>query len=85
MRNTKEIQSILAVIYYLNRLSDHEDQEIAEVLDYAFYRLFNGSTRMLLLATIGRTREDSMPEIMEILRHDTQYHEYQKMNMPLLE
>lgn len=78
MRNTKEVRSILSVIYYLNRLSEHEDKEIAEVLDYAFYRLFNGNSRMLLLATIGRTREDSMPEIMEILKHDTQYHEYQK-------
>lgn len=78
MRNTKEVRPILSVIYYLNRLSEHEDTEIAEVLDYAFYRLFNGNSRMLLLATIGRTREDSMHEIMEILKNDTKYHEYQK-------
>ena len=43
MKNTKEIRAILGVLFYLNRLG-YNDLDIANVLEYAFYRLFGSNT-----------------------------------------
>ena len=75
MRNTKEIKTILSVLYYLNRLGAN-DKDIDKLLNYAFYRIFDSNTNLLMLACIGITKEAAMPEINKILEQDTQYHQY---------
>ena len=76
MKNLKELKSILCVLYYYNRLSEHESVEIRELLDYAFDRVFESNTNMLILACIGKNLEECRPELNEILKNDTKFFEY---------
>ncbi len=75
MRNTKEIKTILSVLYLINCLGDN-DPKLSDVLDYAFDRIFNENTRFLLANCLGKTKEDMYPVIEQWLREDTQYHSY---------
>ena len=76
MKNTKEVKAILTAIFAINRTSEHEDKDITLVLDYAFRRLFGANTNLLTLACIGKTKEQMMPEVMQVLEADTQYEKY---------
>lgn len=75
MKNTKELQTILSVLFYLNRLGAN-DQDITNLLDYTFRRIFNCNTNLLILACVGKTKETAMPEIIKILGQDTEYIQY---------
>ena len=68
MRNLKELDTILCVLYYYNRLSVHESVEIRELLDYTFDRVLERNT--------NRNLEESRPELDEILKRDTKFFEY---------
>ena len=76
MKNTKEVQAILTAILCINRTSEHKDEDIAKILDYAFRRLFGSNTNLLMLCCVGRSKEEIMPEIMQVLEQDTQYKIY---------
>lgn len=76
MRNTKEIKAILTAIFCINQTSEHKDEDIALICDYAMRRIFDGNTNMLALCCIQRSKEDIMPEIKQILKEDTQYIKY---------
>lgn len=76
MRNTKELQPILAAIYCINRTNGHDDVDIRRLLDYAFHRILGNTTNLLLIACVGRTKKDAMPELTELLKQDTHYFEY---------
>ena len=76
MRNLKELQPILAAIFVINRTSEHEDADIRNLVNYAYDRILNNSTNLLLLACIGKNKEDVMPEILQLLKEDTKYLEY---------
>lgn len=74
--HSNEIQTVLAAIFVLNRTSEHEDKDITLVLDYAFRRLYGVNTNLLILACIGKTKEQMMPEVMQLLESCTQYKTY---------
>lgn len=76
MKNTKEIKAILTAIFAINRTSEHEDNDISKILNYAFRRLFESNTNLLLLACIGKSKKDIMPEVMEMLKTETQFNKY---------
>lgn len=76
MKHLKEVQSILTAIFAINRTSEHEDKDITLVLDYAFRRLFGANTNLLTLACIGKTKEQMMLEVMQLLEATTQYKKY---------
>ena len=76
MKNLKELQPILAAIFAINRTSEHEDADIRNLVNYAYDRILNNSTNLLLLACIGKNKEDVMPEILQFLKEDTKYLEY---------
>ena len=76
MKNTKEVKAILTAIFAVNRTGEHADKDISLILDYAFRRLFGANTNLLLLACLGKTKEQIMPEVMQVLRTDTQYEKY---------
>ena len=76
MKHTNEVQAILTAIFAINRTSEHEDKDITLVLDYAFRRLFGANTNLLILSCIGKTKEQMMPEVREVLKTYTQYEKY---------
>lgn len=78
MKNTKEIKTILAVLYYLNQ-TGNKDQMITNVLEYAFNRIFSSNANLLLFACAGYTQEQAMPAIMQILEKETQYKQFIKL------
>lgn len=76
MKHTNEVQAILTAIFAINRTSEHEDKDISLILDYAFRRLFGANTNLLMLACIGKAKEEIMPEGMQLLKTNTQYEKY---------
>lgn len=76
MKHTNEVKAILTAIFAINRTSEHEDKDITLVLDYAFRRLFGANTNLLMLSCIGKSKEQIMPEVMQILKAGTQYEKY---------
>ncbi len=76
MKNTKEIKAILTAIFAINKTSEREDKDISKILDYAFRRLFESNTNLLLLACIDKRKQDIMPEVVEMLNAETQYDKY---------
>lgn len=76
MKNIKEIQPILAAIYCINRTNGHEDKDIQRLVEYAFRYILGSNTNLLLLACIGKTKENVLLELMPILRKDTNYVTY---------
>ena len=75
MRNLKELRPILTAIYCINRTNGNEDEDISKLSKYAFYRIFNGNANLLMLACLGKKKEDIMPEIEQILKEDTKFFE----------
>ena len=57
MKNTKEIIPVLSAIYCINRTNGNEDTYITELLKYLFLRCMNGNANMLMLACVGKTKE----------------------------
>ncbi len=76
MKHANEVQAILTAIFAINRTNEHEDKDITLVLDYSFRRLFGANTNLLLLSCIGKTKEQIMPEVMQVLNESTQYKKY---------
>ena len=76
MKHTNELEAILTAIFAINRTSEHEDKDISLILDYAFRRLFGANTNLLILACIGKTKEEIMPEIRQVLDSTTLYTQY---------
>ena len=76
MKHTDEVQPILTAIFAINRTNEHEDKDITLVLDYAFRRLFGANTNLLLLSCIGKSKEEIMPEVIQVLDEGTQYKKY---------
>ena len=76
MRNLKELRTILSCLYYINRTSENENTDIKNLIEYAFDRIFNCNTNLLMLACLGHTKETAMPEILNILKQDTEYHKF---------
>ena len=73
MKNTKEVQAILTTLFAINFTSEHRDHEMELILDYAFRRLFGSNTNLLVLGCVGKSKEEIMPEIMQILESETQF------------
>ena len=76
MKNTKEVRAILTAILCINQTGEYRDEDIAKICDYAFRRLYGGNTNLLMLCCVGRTKEEIMPEIMQVLEQDTEYKKY---------
>lgn len=76
MKHTNELEAILTAIFAINRTSEHEDKDISLILDYAFRRLFGANTNLLVLACIGKTKEEITPEVRQVLNSSTLYTKY---------
>lgn len=76
MKHSNEIQTVLAAIFVLNRTSKHANADISLILDYAFRRLFGVNTNLLILACLGKRKDQIMSEVMQTLKATTQYEKY---------
>jgi len=76
MRNTKEIKAVLTAILCINYTNGHRDADICKIIDYAFRRIFGANTNLLSLCCIGKTKEQMMPEVMQLLELETEYQKY---------
>lgn len=72
MKNIKEIKSILTALYCINFLGN-KDEDIDKILKYAFNSILSCNTNLLTLVCVGRTKEDVMPEIWQLLKEDTKF------------
>ena len=78
MKHTDELKPLLTAIFAINSTSVIEDKDISLVLDYAFRRFFGANTNLLTLACIGKTKEQIMPEVRQLLETGTQYKQYRE-------
>ena len=76
MKHTNEVKAILTAIFAINQTNAQKDNDISQILDYAFRRLFGTNTNLIMLACIGKDKEQIMPEVMQVLKADTQYEKY---------
>lgn len=77
MKNTKEIQTILTAIYCINLSKrDNRDKDIDQICEYAFDRIFDSNTNLLIACCVGRTQEELLEEVYEIMYTETKYREY---------
>lgn len=75
MKNAKELLPILTAIFAINRTGSN-DTDISLILDYAFRRFFGGNSNLLILICADKTKDEIMPEVMQVLRTETDYEKY---------
>lgn len=77
MKNTKEIQSILSAIYCINHSKrDNKDKDIELLCEYAFNRLYNSNTNLLILSCVSKTEKQILEEVNQMMFADTKYKEF---------
>ncbi len=77
MKNTKEIQSIVSAIYCINHSKrDNKDKDIELLCEYAFNRLYNSNTNLLILSCVGKTEKQILEEVNQMMFADTNYKEF---------
>ncbi len=76
MKSTKELLPILTSLYVINRTKEQPDEDIENILGYAFRYIFNANTNLLLLASVGQTKETMMPQVIDLLKKETKYLKY---------
>ena len=75
MRNLKEIKPLLTALYRINQTTSN-DSDIRLLIQYAFNRILNGSANLLALVCAGRTKDEIMPDLEQLLKEETKYIEY---------
>lgn len=79
MKRLDELKFLLTSVLAINATSEHKDPDISCILDYAFQRLYGANTNLLLLACIGKNKQQIMPEVEKLLKH-TNFDQYEKEN-----
>ena len=72
MRHTDEIHAILTAIYCINETTA-KDQDIAKIIEYAFYRVYKEGVYDLKKVCKEKQKSDVMPDLMLILQSETEY------------
>ena len=79
MKRLDELKFLLTSVLAINATSEHKDPGHRRILDYAFQRLYGANTNLLLLACIGKNKQQIMPEVEKLLKH-TNFDQYEKEN-----
>ena len=79
MKRLDELKFLLTSVLAIHATSEHKDPDISRILDYAFQRLYGANTNLLLLACIGKNKQQIMPEVKKLLKH-TNFDQYEKEN-----
>ena len=75
MKKLDELKFLLASVFVINQTNEHKDNDISLILDYTFRRFYGSNTNLFLLACVGKTKEQIMPEVQKLLGN-TQYKNY---------
>lgn len=78
MKNLKEIKPILTALYCINQTGAN-DEDIQLLLQYAFNKILDGSANLLALVCAGRSKDEIMPDINQILKEETKFIEYKEL------
>ena len=66
MKRLDELKFLLTSVLAINATSEYKDPDISRILDYAFQRLYGANTNLLLLACIGKNKQQIMPEVEKL-------------------
>ena len=72
MKKLKELKAILTSIYCINKITN-KDKEIANLIDYAFEKIFKSNTRYWNYIFSGQTREQVLIILDDYLEDETTY------------
>ena len=72
MRHTYEIHAILTAIYCINETTV-QDKDIANLIDYALYRVYKDGAGKLKQKCKGKSKKDVMPELRMLLQSETDF------------
>ena len=70
MKNTKELRALLTAIFCINFAED-KNKDIEKIIKYTFNRIFDSNTNLLVLACAGKTKEEILNEVKELLKQTT--------------
>ena len=76
MKHMNELQPIITAIFCINQTSEQKDADIAKICDYAFRTFYGANTNLLTLCCVGKTKDDLIKEIMQLLSDETGYIKY---------
>lgn len=76
MKNTKEMHALITAVYCINKTNGNEDKDITNLCRYVFLHCMNGNPNMLDILCIGKTKEELLPYLMQILEEETYYKKY---------
>lgn len=76
MKNTKEMHALITAVYCINKTNGNEDKDITNLCRYIFLQCMNGNPNMLDILCIGKTKEELLPSLMQILEEETQFKKY---------
>lgn len=76
MKNMKEMHALITAVYCINKTNGNEDKDITNLCRYIFLHGMNGNPNMLDILCIGKTKEELLPYLMQILEEETYYKKY---------
>ena len=71
MRHTDEIHAILTAIYCINETTA-KDEDIAKLIEYAFYRIYKESVYSLKELCAQKQKSDVRPDLLLLLESETE-------------
>lgn len=77
MRNETQLMPILKALFVLNRTGAN-DKDMSLILDYAFRTFHCCNTNILSLVCAGKTKEDMLPIVEQLLEEETNYMKYKR-------
>lgn len=76
MKNTKEMHALITAVYCINKTNGSEDKDITNLCRYIVLRCMNGNPNMMDILCIGKTKDEILPYLMQILEEETFYKKY---------
>ncbi len=76
MKNTKEINALITAIYCINLTNGNEDKDITNLCRYILINCTNGNPNMLGILCVGKTKQDILPSLMQLLEEETKFKKY---------
>lgn len=76
MKNTKKMHALITAVYCINKTNGSEDKDITNLCRYIVLRYMNGNPNMMDILCIGKTKDEILPYLMQILEEETFYKKY---------
>lgn len=76
MKHTKEMHALITAVYCINKTNGSEDKDITNLCRYIFLHCLNGNPNMLDILCIGKTKDELLPYLIQILEEETLFQKY---------